>query len=400
MTAMQPTEVGAEPTEEAAAQPTVEPGAQPTLEADAGLTLEADATHPDADAVLVAPLTGMPEVRTGDDLASLLRSALDRWGGLRDGDVLAVSSKVVSKALGLREPSPEDREDPEEVRRHREDAVERQTVRVVAERSTPRGTTRIVEGIAGPVMAAAGVDASNTGPDGGVLLLPADPDAAARELHARLLEQHPGVRFGVVLTDTAGRPWRAGQVDFALGSHGVRIMDDLRGGTDADGRALAVTERALADEIAAAADLVKGKVSGVAAAVVRGLPEAVTGDSAGARSLVRAGPTDWFALGHREAVRAALGAAPGSSAARQVGVPSVAPEDPQERGARAVRLALLGQHRASISGSAAHGYAVRAADPVTAGRVAARLEVALAGEDVDAQVRVATQASEGPDTRA
>lgn len=347
--------------------------------------------------VLLAPLTGLPEVRAGDDLAALLLAALERWGGLQDGDVLAVSSKVVSKALGLRDAAPED---PEEVRRHREEAVERHTVRVVAERRTPRGTTRIVEATAGPVMAAAGVDASNTGPDGGVLLLPEDPDAAARDLHSRLRELRPGVRVGVLLTDTAGRAWRAGQVDLALGASGVRVVDDLRGGTDADGRSLAVTERAVADELAAAADLVKGKVGGVAAAVVRGVPEILVEDGPGARSLVRTGPTDWFAVGHREAVRAALGAAPGTPQAEVVGVPSVAPEVPEERASRAVRLAVLGHAGAQVHGSAAQGYAVRAADPVTAGRVAARLEVALAGEDVEAEVTVETEDSTDAQVRA
>lgn len=342
---------------------------------------------PPGPGVLLAPLTGVPEVRAGADLAALLLQALEPWGGLQDGDVLAVSSKVVSKALGLREAPPPD---PEGARRHREEAVARGTVRVVAERRTPRGTTRVVEALAGPVMAAAGVDASNTGPEGGVLLLPQDPDAAAAALHARLVELRPGARVGVLLTDTAGRPWRAGQVDLALGAYGLHVADDLRGGTDVDGRPLAVTERALADEIAAASDLVKGKLGEVAAALVRGLPEAVApdGTTPGARSLVRTGPSDWFALGHREAVRAALGAPPGSAVADEVGIASVAPEPVEDRGARAVRLALLGLPDARVSGSAGHGYAVHSPDPVTAGRVAARLEVALAGEDVPAQVRV------------
>lgn len=341
-------------------------------------------------AVLLAPLTGIPEVRAGADLAGLLLQALEPWGGLQDGDVLAVSSKVVSKALGLREPSPDS---PEDARRHREEVVARSTVRVVAERRTPRGTTRVVEAVAGPVMAAAGVDASNTGPDGGVLLLPEDPDEAAADLHARLVQLRPGARVGVLLTDTAGRAWRAGQVDLALGAHGLHVVDDLRGGTDVDGRPLAVTERALADELAAAADLVKGKLGEVAAALVRGLPEAVAapGTTPGARALARTGPSDWFALGHREAVRAALGAPPGSTAAEEVGVASVGPEPEEERGARAVRLALLGHPEGRVTGSAGLGYAVHATDPVTAGRVAARLEVALAGEDVRAPVRVGSE---------
>lgn len=349
--------------------------------------------------VLLAPLTGVPEVTAGTDLAPLLLRALEPWGGLQDGDVLAVSSKVVSKALGLREASPAS---PEEARRHREQVVARATVRVVAERRTPRGTTRVVEAVAGPVMAAAGVDASNTGPDGGVLLLPEDPDAAAADLHARLVGLRPGTRVGVILTDTAGRAWRAGQVDLALGAHGLHVVDDLRGGTDVDGRPLAVTERALADELAAAADLVKGKLGGVAAALVRGLPEAVApaGTTPGARSLVRTGPSDWFAVGHHEAVRAALGAPPGSVAAEEVGLAPVGPEPVEERGARAVRLALLGHPGAGVTGSAGTGYAVHAPDPVTAGRVAARLEVALAGEDVGAAVHVAEHPGTGAPSQA
>lgn len=344
--------------------------------------------------VVLAPLAGIPEVRAGDDLAALLMAVLVPWGGLRDGDVLAVSSKVVSKAAGLRmRPGPGEAAADPSLSRLRARAVDRHTVRVVAERATRGGTTRIVEALAGPVMAAAGVDASNTGPDEGVLLLPADPDAAARDLHAALAAHAPGVAFGVLLTDTAGRPWRGGQTDLALGAHGVRVLDDLRGGVDADGRPLAVTARAVADELAAAADLVKGKAGGVAAALLRGLPDAVDPDGRGpgARSLVRTGPGDWFALGHREAVRAALGAAPGSAAAQEVGVPAVAAEPPEERAARAVRLALLPHPDARVEGSALEGYAVRSADPVTAGRVAARLEVALAGEDLATPVRVVTE---------
>lgn len=347
-------------------------------------------------AVQLLALTGIPEVRAGDDLAALLTEALAAHGGLLDGDVLVVSSKVVSKALGLRAAdgaAPGTTGD-------REEHVLRHSRRVVAERRTPSGTTRIVEALAGPVMAAAGVDASNTGPEGGILLLPPDPDLAARELHTALGVLSPSAsRFGVLLSDTAGRPWRDGQTDLALGAHGVRVLHDLRGGTDADGRALAVTARAVGDELAAAADLVKGKQDAVPAALVRGLAHLVvepgTG-AAGARALVRTGPGDWFALGHREAVRAALGASPGTAAADAVGVPSVRPEDPDERGGRAVRLALLGHPGALVEGTPAQGYAVSTADPVLAGRVAARLEVALHGEDLVADVHVV---AEGVGTR-
>ncbi|GGK67066.1 coenzyme F420-0:L-glutamate ligase [Ornithinimicrobium pekingense] len=341
--------------------------------------------------VQVLPVHGVPEVVTGADLPALLATALAPLGGLREGDVLVVSSKVVSKALGLREPDGTDREG----------LVLRHSRRVVAERATPgSGTTRIVEAVAGPVMAAAGLDASNTGPDGGVLVLPEDPDAVARDLHTVLVTEH-GIpqQVAVVLSDTAGRPWREGQTDLALGSHGLRVLDDLRGGSDADGRALSVTARALADELAAAADLVKGKLGGVAAAVVRGMGDHLDdGTGPGARSLVRTGPTDWFGLGRVEAVRTALGVLPGTGAAVDVGIPSVRPEDDLVRGGRAVRLALHGQAPGvTVSGSPADGYAVSSEDPVLAGRVAARLEVALAGEQVDVGVAVELAAPSATD---
>ena len=213
--------------------------------------------------VTISPLPGMPEVRTGTDLAAALVAAAGSAGlGLADGDVLAVSSKLVSKALGLRTPWDGDRT-------IRDEVVRAATRRVVAERATPDGVTRVVESAAGPVMAAAGVDASNTGPEGGLLSLPEDPDRAADRLRHDLLAVLPHVtRLGVVVTDTAGRPWRAGQTDLALGLSGLVPADDLLGGVDHDGRSLSVTSRALADEIPAAADLVKGKTDGVGAALL------------------------------------------------------------------------------------------------------------------------------------
>lgn len=357
--------------------------------------------------VQILPLTGLPEITRASDLAAELTTAITAGPGLQDGDVLVVSSKLVSKAAGLRHPPTADRL--ALVREH--------STRVVAERITPAGLTQVVEAVAGPVLAAAGIDASNTGPEGGFLVLPQDPDRAAEDLHAALRDAlgrgRPGpVRFGVVLSDTAGRPWREGQTDFALGAYGVRVLDDLRGGNDADGRGLSVTARATGDEIAAAADLVKGKASGVGAAVLRGLAHLVTEagqDSPAdrARALTRTGPGDWFALGHREAVRAALGAAPGSAAAAQVGLPSVLPEGEHERAARAVRLALLGTEGVHVQGPApdagppARGFIVHAGDdPVLAGRVAARLEVALAGEDVATTVRVVGDADHIADDEA
>ena len=144
-----------------------------------------------------------------------------------------------------------------------------------------------------------------------------------------------------MLSDTAGRPWRSGQTDFALGAAGVEVLDDLRGATDADGRALAVTSRAIADELAAAADLVKGKADAVPVALVRGAGAWVgSEDGAGAAALVRTGREDWFGYGHAEAVRASLGVEPGSPAADECGIAAVHPEPVGDRIGRAVRVAL------------------------------------------------------------
>ena len=283
--------------------------------------------------VTILPLHGIPEVREGDDLAHLVERGLRASGvTLVDGDVVVVSSKVASKALGLVTDDPD-----------KDRVVSGETDAVVAERLSGEHLTRIVKAKAGPVMAAAGVDGSNTGERGGWLLLPRDPDGVCRQLHADLTHRHD-VRLGVVLSDTAGRPWRVGQVDFAIGAHGLRVLDDLEGAVDADGRDLSVTARALVDEIAAAADLVKGKVLGVPVAVVRGLDDVVHSltpeTQAGARDLVRTGPEDWFAHGRVEAVRAALGAPPGSALARQVGIPPAGPDARAGAVGRAVRLAL------------------------------------------------------------
>ncbi|MFH8436703.1 coenzyme F420-0:L-glutamate ligase [Streptomyces sp. NPDC018007] len=231
---------------------------------------------------------GMPEVRAGDDLAGLIAAAEP---GLVDGDVLIVTSKIVSKAEGRIVRAAD-----------REAAIDAETVRVVAR----RGTLRIVENRQGLVMAAAGVDASNT-PAGTVLLLPEDPDASARAVRDGLRDAL-GVDVGVVVTDTFGRPWRAGLTDVAIGAAGVRVLDDLRGGTDAHGNPLSATVVATADELAAAGDLVKGKAEGLPVAVVRGLPHVVAAgdDGPGARALVRGAADDMFRLGTSEAVREAV----------------------------------------------------------------------------------------------
>lgn len=321
----------------------------------------------------ILPLGFAGEVSPDTDLPALLAELLKTR--LTAGDVLVVTSKVVSKWLGLFAPHDVDRAD----------LVLQQSHAVVAERATETGVTRVVHGVAGPVMAGAGIDASNAG-DERLLLLPQDPDAIARRLrHAIAQDLGRATDFAVVLSDTSGRPWRTGLTDFALGAAGLRPVDDLRGLPDTAGRDLAVTIRNIADEIAAAADLVKGKIDRVPAAVLSGLGAHVTAeDGPGAGGLVRTGPSDWFGLGRAEAVRAALGVAPGSPAAIEAGIESVAPEALRERAIRAVGVALAAGDpvEAHVSEGPGEALAIRLAgvDPVALGRVWARLEVALAGE--------------------
>lgn len=234
----------------------------------------------------VRALDGLPEVRAGDDLAKLIVAA---GPGLADGDILLVTSKIVSKAEGRVVGAPD-----------REAAIDAETVRVVAR----RGPLRIVENRQGLVMAAAGVDASNT-PPGTVLLLPEDSDASARAIREGLRDAL-GVDVGVIVTDTFGRPWRNGLTDVAIGAAGVRVLDDLRGSTDTHGNPLGATVVALADELAAAGDLVKGKSAGLPVAVVTGLARLVGESADDARAMVRVAADDMFRLGTSEAVREAV----------------------------------------------------------------------------------------------
>lgn len=234
---------------------------------------------------------GLGDVRAGDDLADLLAEAMGAVGLPADGDVLVVTSKVVAKAEGR------------VVRMDRAAAVRSETDRVVA----TRGETRIVRNRLGLVLAAAGVDASNT-PAGTVVLLPLDPDASARALRERL-SGRTGRNLAVVVSDTAGRAWRQGQTDIAVGAAGLEPLHDLAGRTDHHGNPLAVTAPAVADALAAAGDLVKGKLARTPLAVLSGLGHLVLppGDHGpGARALVRAEESDMFGLGAREAVLAAV----------------------------------------------------------------------------------------------
>ena len=226
----------------------------------------------------ITALDGVPEVRPGDDLAALLMAAAP---GLTAGDIVVISSKVVSKAEGRAVHG-----------RSRNDVVAEETFEVVAR----RGELQIARTRHGLVLAAAGVDSSNVEP--GVLLpLPIDPDASARAIRARLRELW-GVEAAVVISDTAGRPWRAGQTDIAIGVAGMVPVVDLAGRTDRNGNTLHVTAPAVADEVAAAAELVKGKAAGTPFAVVRGLSQLLTEDDGpGAASIVRAAEDDLFRFG-------------------------------------------------------------------------------------------------------
>ena len=248
-------------------------------------------------------LAGLPEIEAGDDLVALIADAISSQSttrpedALQDGDILVVTSKIISKAEGRQVPVAD-----------REKAIAEDTVRVVAERVHPGGVTQIVETRHGLIMAAAGIDTSNV-PDGVALRLPEDPDASARALCAGLRESF-GIRLGIVITDTFGRPWRVGQTDVAIGAAGLIVTDDMRGGVDANGRPLQVTMTVLADELAGAADLVKGKASNIPVAVVRGLERLVTDlDAAGARTLVRSVDDDMFRFGSAEAYRLGYDAA-------------------------------------------------------------------------------------------
>jgi coenzyme F420-0:L-glutamate ligase/coenzyme F420-1:gamma-L-glutamate ligase len=235
---------------------------------------------------------GVPEVRPGDDLASLLLPLVD----LADGDVVVVTSKVVSKAEGRVRPGT------------REEALPGETARVVAR----RGATSIVRNRLGLTMAAAGIDASNV-EQGTVVLLPLDPDASARGLRASIRDR-TGRNVGVVVTDTAGRAWRQGQTDIAIGAAGLLVAEDHAGRTDAHGNQLAVTLPAVADEIAGAAELAQGKLARRPFAVVRGRADLVLPadeEGPGARSLVRPEGSDMFGYGAREAVVHALRGDPG-----------------------------------------------------------------------------------------
>src|SRR5262245_25014174 len=226
--------------------------------------------------VEVIPVEGLPVVRPGDELAAMLAEPL-RALGARDGDVVVVTQKIVSKAEGRVVPDDD-----------RTAWVERETERVVAR----RGDLTIAATRHGFVCANAGVDASNV-EDGGLTLLPDDPDETAEHLRASLVAGLGIERLGVVITDTFGRAWRDGVLNVAIGVSGLPALIDLRGTRDHTGRVLDATVVALADEIAAASGLVMGKASRVPVALVRGAALDGAPDGRGT-DLLRTAETDLF----------------------------------------------------------------------------------------------------------
>jgi len=239
--------------------------------------------------ITIRALDGVGEVRRGDALADHLLAVVG--ADLADGDIVCVAHKVVSKAEGR------------VVVGDRAEAIVRETRRLVAR----RGSLAVVVNRLGLTMAAAGVDASNV-EQGHVVLLPEDPDRTARALRSTISER-ARANVGVLVTDTAGRPWREGQTDIAIGAAGLMVVDDHAGRVDPYGNTLAVTEPAVADEIAGAAELAAGKLGRRPFVVVRGRADLVLpagDDGPGAGALLRPEGADLFALGSREAVLTAL----------------------------------------------------------------------------------------------
>ena len=236
------------------------------------------------------------EINPGDNLSEIIWAAISALAStspdmnLRDGDIIVITSKIVSKSENRFIPATE-----------AANYLRKETVRIVASRQHADGETIIVENSLGIVAASAGIDHSNV-PQGFALLLPQDPDRSAREItHA--LRSRSGLSLGVIISDTLGRAWRIGQTDCAIGAAGIRVITDLRGKPDDRGVLMSSTITATGDEIAAMADLVKGKSGRTPVAVVRGLAHLVTKEveTDGGNSLVRPSDEDMFQLGTQEA---------------------------------------------------------------------------------------------------
>lgn len=241
-----------------------------------------EAPSPHADGLRVIGVTGLPEVREGDDLAGLIAASVE----LADGDVVVVAQKIVSKSEGATA-EPAAGEPPEAARAR---LAREESARIVA--TAPHAT--IVETRQGLVCANAGVDASNV-PEGRLTLLPRDPDASAQRLRAGLRDA-AGADVAAVVSDSFGRPWRLGQTDVAIGCAGLAPLRDERTARDRQGRSLAATQAAVADELAGAADLVRAKADGVPVVVIRGYAGPRRPDQ-GAQALLRPRADDLFPRG-------------------------------------------------------------------------------------------------------
>jgi coenzyme F420-0:L-glutamate ligase / coenzyme F420-1:gamma-L-glutamate ligase len=351
--------------------------------------------HAAADRVEILPVPGLPEFRPGDDLSGAIATAA-RW--LRSGDIVVVTSKVVSKVEGrlVRVPT-----DPDERDRIRRRLVFDESVRVIARRAR----TLITENHLGIVQAASGIDASNVSTDE-LALLPADPDASALALRNGLRERL-GVEVAVVITDTMGRAWRVGQTDVAIGASGLRVLHGYRGQVDRQGNELAVTEIAVADEVAGAADLVKGKLGAMPVAVVRGLT--IGGAESSARDLVRPVDEDLFrlgteeamAVGRREAVRLP---AVSSFSDEPVAEDALAQAAAAARGpVRLVHLADRARRKRVLDELAvdrlyaAPEVILVIGDLLSVGQAVARVEIALAAEGLGSQWIPTGALAEAPD---
>jgi coenzyme F420-0:L-glutamate ligase/coenzyme F420-1:gamma-L-glutamate ligase len=300
------------------------------------------------DGLEILPVRGIGDVTAGDDLAGMIVTAAP-W--LRDGDVLVVTSKIVSKAEGRLVEVPAD--GPERVAA-REAVLAAESARVVAR----RGPTAIVQTHHGFVMAAAGIDASNVDKTH-LVLLPRDPDASARALREALLAR--GLHVGVIVSDTMGRAWRNGLTDVALGAAGIEPIRDHRGEIDPYGNELELTQMAVIDELAGAGELVKGKCDQVPVAVVRGYPGAGGTETAGARVLLRDAASDMFSLGTAEARAAGLR----DAATLPDAVPAL-PADSVPAGAGPALSGAVARALATVTGHLGSGTTV-AADPAVDG---------------------------------
>lgn len=244
--------------------------------------------------VEILPIDGLPEIREGERIGNLIAEAVE----LREGDVVVVSQKAVSKAEGRVRRTGE--VEPGEQARELAQSVGKDPALVQLVLDESRAIVRAERGVliaetsSGWICANAGLDASNVPDAGTVTLLPENPDASARAIRAEIGAAR-GVRPAIVISDSFGRPWRLGQCDVAIGAAGLRVLDDWRGKRDREGRELSATLVAIADQVAAAADLARDKASGVPACIVRGLGRHVTAeDGPGAAALRRPETEDLF----------------------------------------------------------------------------------------------------------